>query len=122
MRDLQIMHKSLVMSSGDYTSQLWSPYLLKHGYLFDKVQRAFNKHITGMHDISYGKRREIVKLYSLQRRRTRCVWKVVEELVPNLSDPITYSFSDCMGSTCIIYHAGVGQLGTLKYNSFRWRL
>ena len=23
--------------------------------------------------------------------------------------------------TCIVYHAGVGRLGTLKYNSFRWR-
>ena len=41
------------------------------------------------------------------------MWKIVEGLVPNLSDR--------RGRTCIVYHAGVGRLGTLKYNSFRWR-
>ena len=25
------------------------------------------------------------------------------------------------GRTCIVYHAGAGRLGTLKYNSFRWQ-
>ena len=51
------------------------------------------------------------------------MWKIVEGLVPNLSDPITCSHSDrCLrGRTCIVYHAGVGRLGTLKYNSFRWQ-
>ena len=47
--------------------------------------------------------------------------EIVEGLVPNLSDPITCSLSDRRGRTCIVYHAGVGRLGTLKYNSFRWR-
>ena len=42
------LFKSLVMSRHDYTSQLWSPYLLKHVYLIEKVQRAFTKDITGM--------------------------------------------------------------------------
>ena len=49
------------------------------------------------------------------------MWKIIEGLVPNLSDPITCSLSDRRGRTCIVYHAGVGRLGTLKYNSFRWR-
>ena len=78
-----------------------------------------------MRDFSYSKRLEILKLYSLQRRRERYsiiyVWKIIEGLVPNLSDPITCSLSDRRGRTCIVYHAGVGRLGTLKYNSFRWR-
>ena len=49
------------------------------------------------------------------------VWKIVEGLVANLSDPITCSLTDRRGRTCIVYHAGAGRLGTLKYNSFRWR-
>ena len=49
------------------------------------------------------------------------VWEIVEGLVPNLTDPITCSLSDHRDRTCMVYHAGVGRLGTLKYNSFRWR-
>ena len=95
-RDPQVMltlYKSLVMSRLEYASQLWSPYLLKHVYLIEKVQRAFTKHISGMCFLSYSKRLEVLKLYSLQRRRERYgiiyVWKMIEGLVPNLSDPIT---------------------------------
>ena len=128
MRDPHLMltlFKSVVLSRLDYASQLWSPYLLKHIYLIEKVQRAFTKHISGICDFSYSKRLETLKLYSLQRRRDRYsiiyVWKIVEGLVPNLSDPITCSLSDRRGRTCIVYHAGAGQLGTLKYNSFSWR-
>ena len=59
MRDPHLMltlFKSLVLSRLDYASQLWSPYLLKHIYLLEKVQRAFTKHFTGIHDLSYSKR------------------------------------------------------------------
>ena len=41
--------------------------------------------------------------------------------MPNLSDPITCSFSDRRGRVCVVCHSGAGRLGTLKYNSFRWR-
>ena len=127
-RDPQVMltlYKSLVMSRLEYASQLWSPYLLKHVYLIEKVLRAFTKHIAGMCFLSYSKRLEVLKLYSLQRRRGRYgiiyVWKIIEGLVPNLSDPITCSFSDRRGRACVVCHSGAGRLGTLKYNSFRWR-
>ena len=62
MRDLHLMltlFKSLVLSRLDYASQLLSPYLLKHIYLIEKVQRAFTNHITGIRDLSYSKRLEI---------------------------------------------------------------
>ena len=92
-RDPQVMltlYKTLVMSRLEYASQLWSPYLLKHVYLIERVQRAFTKHISGMCFLSYSKRLEVLKLYSLQRRRERYgiiyVWKMIEGLVPNLSD------------------------------------
>ena len=61
-------YKSLVMSRLDYASQLWSPYLLKHVALIEKVQRAFTKYITGMRYLSYSKRLEVLKLYSLGER------------------------------------------------------
>ena len=32
-----------------------------------------------------------------------------------------FQTSDCRGTTCVVCHAGGGRLGTLKYNSFRWR-
>ena len=35
------------------------------------------------------------------------VWKIVEGLVPNLSDPIPCSLSDRRGRTCIVYHVVV---------------
>ena len=120
MTDPQVMltlYNSLVMSRLHYASQLWSSYLLKHVYLNEKVQRAFTKHISGITLHFYSKRLEVLKLYSLQRRRERYgiiyVWKIVEGLVPNLSDH--------RGRTCVVCHSGAGQLGTLKYNSFRCR-
>ena len=58
--------------------------------------------------LSYSKCIEVLKLYSLQRRSERYgiiyVWKVVEGLVPNHSDPITCSFSDRRGITCVVCH------------------
>ena len=75
IRDPQVMltlYKSLVMPRFDYASQLWSPYLLKHVYLFVKV-RAFTKisQECSFFLTSYSKCLEVLKLYSLQRRRER---------------------------------------------------
>ena len=82
--DIQLFNKDFYIAS-----QLWSPYLLKHVYLIEKVQRAFTKHISGMCFLSYSKRLEVLKLYSLQRRRERYgiiyVWKMIEGLVPKVA-------------------------------------
>ena len=83
------LYKSLVMSRLDYASRCWSPYLLKHVYLIEKVQRDCTKHISGMRYLSYSKSLEVLKLYSLQRRDRYgiiYVWKIVEGLV--LSDTL----------------------------------
>ena len=121
IRDPQVMltlYKSLIMPRHDYASQLWSPYLLKHVYLIEKVQRAFTKHISGVCFLSYSKHSEVLKLYSLQRSRERYgiiyVWKIVEGFVPNLSDAITCSFSDRRGRTCVVCYTGTGRFGQLE--------
>ena len=82
IRDPQVMltlYKSLVVSQLQYASQLWSPYLLKHVYLIEKVQRAFTKHISGMCFLSYSKHLEVLTLYSLQRRREIWHYLCVED-------------------------------------------
>ena len=44
-----------------------------------------------------------------------------EGLVPNFSKPIVCSYSERRGRSCIISHVNLGRLGSLAYNSFRWR-
>ena len=63
------LYKSLVMSRLELASQLWSPYLLKHVYLIEKVQRAFIKHISGIFFLSYSKRLEVLKLLIAEKER-----------------------------------------------------
>ena len=113
-----------MLSRLDDGSQLWSLFLTKHITQLEKIQHLFTKHITGMNDMPYQERLKSVGLYSLQRRRERyCIiyiWKIIESLAPNLSNPITCTFSGRRGRSCVISHV-VGGVGTLAYNSFRWR-
>ena len=78
-----------------------------------------------MQGLSYPERLTVLKFYSLQCRRERYiiiyVWKILEYQVPNFSPPICFRTSDRRGRACITSHTGVGRLGTLAYNSFRWR-
>ena len=47
------LFKALVMSRLDYGCQLWSPYLIKHINMVEKVQRSFTRFISGMAGLSY---------------------------------------------------------------------
>ena len=49
------------------------------------------------------------------------IWKTIEGLAPNFSNPITSTFSGRRGRSCVISHVNVGHIGTMSYNSFRWR-
>ena len=119
------LFKSIVLSRLDYGSQLWSPFLIKHITQLERIQRSFTKHITGMNDMPYHERLKSLGLYFLQRRRERyCIiysLKIIEGLAPNFSNPITSTFSGHRGRSCVISHVNVGRVGTLAYNSFRWR-
>ena len=78
-----------------------------------------------MNDMLYHERLKSLGLYSLQRRRERyCIiyiWKIIESLAPNFSNPIASTVSGRRGRSCDISHVNVGRVGTLSYNSFRWR-
>ena len=100
------------------------PHLTKHINMIEKTQPSFSRYISGMQGLSYPERLTVLKLNSLQRRKERYiiiyVWKILEYQVPNFS-PIRFTTSDRRGRACITSHIGVGRLGTLAYNSFRWR-
>ena len=82
--------KSLVMSRLEYCSQLWCP--LKKGEIqaLEMVQRTFLRKITRMSELSYWEQLKKLNMYSLERRRERYriiyVWKVLENLVPNIGN------------------------------------
>ena len=111
-KTMMTLFKSLVLSRLDYASQLWSPHLLKSVYLLEKVQCSFTKHIAGMHTMSYVERLKHLNLYSIQRRRDRYqiiyLWKIIEKFVPNLSAPITCTYSERRGRSCAVLHVNVG--------------
>ena len=75
-----------------------------------------------MNDMPYHERLKSLGLYSLHRGRERyCIiyiWKSVEGLAPNF---ITSTFSELRDRLCVISHVNVGRVGTLVYDSFRWR-
>ena len=101
--------KSLVLSRLDYGSQLWSPHLAKHfDQLLKKLLRYFTKHITGMQSLDYSDRLVYLKLHSLQRICERyCIiymWKIIEGLVPNISNPIICSYSEHREVDLALYH------------------
>ena len=58
---------------------------------------------------------------SFERYTIIYIWKILESMVPSLSQPITYHFSDRRGRLCYSDHVSSGRIGTLSYNSFRWR-
>ena len=120
---LLTLFKCIVLSRLDYGSQLWSLHKIKSINKIEQVQRSFTRFITGMRPLSYDERLKSLHRYSVQRRFERYIiiyiWKILESIVPNLSQPITCYFSDRRGRLCHLEHVCAGRLGTLSYNSFR---
>ena len=69
------------------------------------------------------KRKDIMKQYADTKNHAKpCdiyLWKILESLVPNFSDPIVCSFSDRRGRSCIVSHVNPSHQGTVAFNSFR---
>ena len=86
---LLTLYKALVLSDHDYCSQLWNPCTVGLIQSLENVQYAFTRKIKSVQDLAYWDQLSALRLYSLQRRRERYiiiyVWKILEELVPNIS-------------------------------------
>ena len=100
---------TLVIPILDYCSQLWSPHKQGDIQLIEDVQRCFTRKIPIHGRKCYWERLRSLRLYSLERRRERYkiiyVWKMLENLVPNLStehNRIKSKMSSRHGRLCVI--------------------
>ena len=98
---------SLVLPILDYCSQLWSPSKVGQIQEIEDIQRSFTRKIWCKTRGDYWERLDSFKLYSLQRRRERYriiyIWKILENLVPNIgADKVQSRCSIRHGTTCIL--------------------
>ena len=112
--------KSLVIPILDYCSQLWSPSKVGEIQQLEEIQRAFTRKIRSPAKKDYWERLHKLQLYSLQRRRERyCiiyVWKMLEGLVPNLTDrsQIVGKSTLRFGRTCVVPPVATGTTNRLQ--------
>ena len=101
--------KSLVIPIVDYCSQLWCP--LKKGdiQMIEALQKSFTRKIASRGKEDYWERLSSLHLYSLERRRERYriiyIWKMLENMVPNLSaeqSQIKSNVSLRFGRQCVV--------------------
>ena len=85
--------KMLILPILDYSSQLWCPQSKGDIKMVEDVQKAFTRKIFLHGGENYWERLRSLRLYSLERRRERYrilyVWKILENLVPNLTNQRT---------------------------------
>jgi hypothetical protein len=85
--------KSLVLPILDYCSQLWCPIAKGEIQKLEKIQQSFTRKIKlNTPGLNYWDRLKHLRLYSLERRRERYrilyVWKILENLVPNIASEV----------------------------------
>ena len=107
VQPLLTLWKSLVQSKLEYCSQLWCP--LKRGDIqaIEMVQRSFLRKLSGLNSLSYWEQLEVLKLYSLERRRERYriiyIWRILEEQVPNIgTQKVSAKWHIRRGRECMI--------------------
>ena len=103
--DLMItLWKSVVIPSLEYCSQLWSPTKKGDIAKLEVLQRKFLRKIAGTYGLNYWERLKKFNIFSLQRRRERYriiyIWKMLENLVPNVGVASVVSLRN--GRTSII--------------------
>ena len=49
------------------------------------------------------------------------MWKILENLVPNLIPKVQIYTSERRGRLCYTQHVPIGHIGTICFNSFRWK-
>ena len=123
-RDIMlVLYKSFVRSQLEYSSSLWSPYLIKDITAIEGIQRSFTNRIDGMQNLNYNERLKELHLYSLQRRRERYIilqmWKIYKEMTPNDVGLQFYS-TIRKGFKCRrpLHKSRQRHLNTLRFHSF----
>ena len=121
--------RSLVQCKLDYCSQLWSPSKKGEIQAIEMVQRSFLRKIPSLKPLSYWDQLKKLGLYSQERRRERYsiiyVWKMLENLVPNIPDELGNAKVKCKwhprrGRECIIpsvLQTAKRRVQTLRYAS-----
>ena len=94
------LFKSLIRSTVEYCSVLWSPFRVQLISKLESVQRRFTSKISSVSHLDYWQRLSRLNLMSLQRRRGRVqimyMWKILNGKVPN-DCGITWYYSDRRG-------------------------
>jgi hypothetical protein len=70
-RTLVPLYKSLVRPHLDYCSSVWRPYYKKDVKMVESVQRRFTRMVSGTRGLSYGERREMLGLQTVETRHLR---------------------------------------------------
>ena len=103
------MWKSLVLLILDYCSQLWCPQKKGNIQMIEEIQKSFTRKIPMHGREDYWDRLSSLHLYSLERRRERYriiyVWKMLENMVPNLTSEqskIRSNISLRYGRQCVV--------------------
>ena len=103
---MMTLYKSLVIPILEYCSVLWSPKAAGLIQMLEMIQWSFIRKIIGARGMNYWECLKDMNLYSLQRRRERYriiyVWKVLEQLVPNINNKIQAKDHIRLGRLCIL--------------------
>ena len=99
------LYKALVIPVLEYCSVLWCPTSPGLIQKIEAIQWSFLRKIVGS-KTDYWTCLHKMKIYSLERRRERYriiyVWKVLENMVPNINDKIKPKLNDRRGRQCTI--------------------
>ena len=114
------LYKVLILPVLEYCSVLWCP--TGHGQiqLLETIQWSFLRKFANGSD--YWDCLQNMKIYSLERRRERYriiyIWKILEEMVPNINNKVKAVPSDRRGRHCSISSINnTGKLDTIYRSS-----
>ena len=117
------LYKSLVIPVLEYCSVLWCPTSTGLVQKLESIQWSFLRKIKGSCKKDYWECLKNMNIYSLERRRERYriiyVWKVLENLVPNINGKIKENQTVRRGRHCTTPTVtGSGRVANILRSSF----
>ena len=108
---MMTLYKSLLLPILEYCSVLWCPIDVGQIQKLEAIQWSFIRKIGKTKGQNYWDCLKSNNIYSLQRRRERYriiyVWKILENLVPNINDSVTSHYHIRHGRKCHIPHVNI---------------